>query len=86
MGIGEVKGKQNPRPLQTLYNTAVHKISCGAKTSMAIVGDPHQLNLNAKVEDPQTDFNMEIVPPDQEENFDEDMIEHSQINMLNDIV
>jgi alpha-tubulin suppressor-like RCC1 family protein len=44
LGLGEVSQKQNPRVLQTLYNTSVFKVSCGSVTSMAVLGDPAHLS------------------------------------------
>ena len=39
LGLGEVSSKANPRLVQNLASSAIHKIACGSSHSLALVGD-----------------------------------------------
>jgi len=39
LGQGEVSQKMNPRPIQSLVLTNVHKLAAGSRHSMALLGD-----------------------------------------------
>ena len=39
LGLGELSMKLNPRPVQNLASSAIHKIACGSAHSLALVGD-----------------------------------------------
>ena len=39
LGLGEVHSKANPRLVQNLASSAIHKIACGSSHSLALVGD-----------------------------------------------
>mmetsp|Transcript_34656 Transcript_34656/g.53044 ORF Transcript_34656/g.53044 Transcript_34656/m.53044 type:complete len:81 (+) Transcript_34656:7320-7562(+) len=40
LGLGEVNMKLNPRPVQNLSSSKIHKIACGSAHSLALLGDP----------------------------------------------
>lgn len=35
--------KMNPRPVQTLCSSTINKIACGSMHSLALIGDPQQV-------------------------------------------
>lgn len=39
LGQGEMTQKMNPRPIQSLHTTNVHKLAAGSRHSMALLGD-----------------------------------------------
>ena len=39
LGLGEVTQKMNPRPVQSLHTTNVHKLAAGSQHSLALLGD-----------------------------------------------
>ena len=47
LGQGEVLQKMNPRPIQSLVLTNVHKLAAGSRHSMALLGDSNQLTAMA---------------------------------------
>jgi len=47
LGQGEVQTKMNPRPIQSLLTTNVHKLAAGSLHSMALLGDSNHLTAMA---------------------------------------
>ena len=47
LGLGEVNQKMNPRPVQSLHTTNVHKMAAGQVHSLALLGDSNQLTAMA---------------------------------------
>lgn len=43
LGLGEVNIKMNPRPVQALHNTNIHRLAAGSQHSLALLGDSNQL-------------------------------------------
>ena len=43
LGLGEVTLKMNPRPIQSLCNTNIHRLAAGSQHSLALLGDSTQL-------------------------------------------
>ena len=43
LGLGEVSQKMNPRPVQALHNTNIHRLAAGSMHSLALLGDSNQL-------------------------------------------
>ncbi len=43
LGLGEVTLKMNPRPIQPLCNTNIHRLAAGSQHSVALLGDSTQL-------------------------------------------
>lgn len=43
LGLGEVSIKMNPRPIQSLCNTNIHRLAAGSQHSLALLGDSTQL-------------------------------------------
>jgi alpha-tubulin suppressor-like RCC1 family protein len=43
LGLGEVTLKMNPRPIQPLCNTNIHRLAAGSQHSLALLGDSTQL-------------------------------------------
>ena len=39
LGLGEVGAKMNPRPVQTLCSSMIHRIACGSLHSVGLIGD-----------------------------------------------
>ena len=39
LGLGEVTQKMNPRPVQSLHTTNLHKMAAGSQHSLALLGD-----------------------------------------------
>jgi len=41
--------KMNPRPVQNLCSSTIHKLACGSMHSLALIGDPQQVsNLSSQ--------------------------------------
>jgi len=47
LGLGEVTMKMNPRPIQTLCSSHIHKIAAGSLHSLALLGDASALTTIA---------------------------------------
>lgn len=47
LGLGEVTQKMNPRPVQSLHTTNVHKLAAGSQHSLALLGDSNSLTAMA---------------------------------------
>lgn len=44
LGLGEVNMKMNPRPVQALCSSHIHKIAAGSKHSVALLGNSNTLS------------------------------------------
>ena len=49
LGLGVIDQKQNPRPIQTLVPSTIHRIACGGKHSMALIGDPSTVSTDSSL-------------------------------------
>ena len=46
LGLGEMTMKMNPRPVQTLCSSLIHKIAAGSMHSLALIGDSSAITTN----------------------------------------
>ena len=48
LGLGELTGTTTPRPMQTLTNATINKISCGRTHSLAVIGSLQKNNKKSE--------------------------------------
>ena len=58
LGLGEVSPSATPRPVQTLNNAPVYRVSCGRRHTFAVIGDPSFVKEAKKAEN--ADFGVEF--------------------------
>lgn len=62
LGLGEVSPSATPRPVQTLNNAPVYRVSCGRRHTFAVIGEPNFVKEIQKNENDglAVDFNKKI--------------------------